>query len=96
MSGNNDYLCIRAWDRMMGSFTYFTTDQIQRARDQKQPQDVIYEKGGYDKEGKKIEGQWVRLPEVTSANTQWYFKQNHPDLVEKYAPEWLTKGKEEE
>jgi len=80
----------------MGSYGNYTTAQIERAREEKQPQDVIYEKGGYDREGKEIKGQWVRLREVTSASTQWYFQQNHMDLVEKYAPEWIkqqpTKG----
>lgn len=90
---NNDYPCIRAWDRMMGSYSNYTTRQIEDAREQKQPQDVIYEKGGYDRDGQPIKGQWVRLCEVTSPSTQWYFQQNHLDLVEKYAPEWIRKDK---
>lgn len=41
-----DYLYIRAWCRLMGSYAYYTEDEIARARADKAPQTAIYHKGG--------------------------------------------------
>jgi hypothetical protein len=77
----SDYACIRAWDRMMGSYGYYTERQIERAREDKAPADAIY-----FSEARK---EWSRLSNVTSPATQWYFQQHHRELVEKFAPAWL-------
>ena len=76
MATQHDYPCIKAWDRMMGSYDYHIGRNIEQARLDGAPQDAIYKDGN--------DGHWHRLCEVRSAHTQWYFIQNHPDLVERF------------
>lgn len=65
----------------MHSGAYWTEQQVERAKKDGAPMDAIYEKldpGGVHS------GNWARLKDVTSVETQWYFKNHHPDLVAKY------------
>lgn len=73
---NNDYPCIRAWDQMMGSYAYFTEQQIERARAENAPQDATF----YNDTKKR----WSTLKDIASAQTQWWFQQNYPHLVERF------------
>jgi len=69
----------------MGSNPSYTENRsVSEARETKAPEDAIYRKGGYDTNGNWVDGPWVRLGEVTSAETRWYFKQNHPNLVAQF------------
>jgi hypothetical protein len=81
------YECIAAWDRMMHSGVYYTEQKIEQAQKDAAPIDAIYEKLG---PGGVHSGDWARLKDVTSVETQWYFKNNHPDLVAKYT-DWEVK-----
>lgn len=57
-----DYPWIRAWDRMMGSFSYWTDMQLIRARADNAPQDAVY----YNQDV----GLWVTLEEIESEETR--------------------------
>lgn len=78
---DNDYPCIRAWDRMMGSYAYYTDNQIAQARADKAPQDATF----YNSEKKR----WSTLKEVQNVQTQWYFQQHHPNLVKRFT-DWKS------
>lgn len=55
-----DYLYIRAWGRMLGSYADYVNAQLDTARKDKAPQDAIY----------KSEHGWRRFTDVTSPFTQ--------------------------
>lgn len=50
-----DYIYIRAWHRMTGSFAYYIEDQVDKARADKAPQTAIY----YD----RYENRWHTIDE---------------------------------
>jgi hypothetical protein len=56
-----DYLYIRAWGKMLGSHEYYIKNQVEQAREDKAPQDVIYKR---DKD-------WVRFSEVRNVQTKY-------------------------
>jgi len=57
----SDYLYIRAWGSMLGSHEYYIKNQVEQAREDKAPQDVIYKR---DKD-------WVRFSEVKNVQTKY-------------------------
>ena len=42
-----DYIYLRAWDRMMGSSSYWCIENIARAKKDNAPQDAIYKNGDH-------------------------------------------------
>lgn len=55
-----DYVYIRAWGKMLGSHDYYIQNQVEQAREDKAPQDVIYKR---DKD-------WVRFKDVKNLQTK--------------------------
>ena len=47
-----DYVYLRAWDRMMGSFQYWTDANLKKARRENAPADAIYNTAGIVEGGK--------------------------------------------
>jgi hypothetical protein len=71
----NDYLCIRAWEKMMGSPD--CEHKVERAIATAAPHDAIYERW----EGGTPTGQWELLRAVTDPHTRAYFEDNYPELL---------------
>jgi predicted DNA-binding transcriptional regulator YafY len=63
-----DYLYIRAWCEMMGSYPYFVTDQIEKARATRAPETAIYEK--YADDGSGPTGEWETYENVSNPMTR--------------------------
>ena len=64
-----DYIYIRAWHRMTGSFAYYIEDQVDKAREDKAPQTAIY----FD----RYANRWVTLEECverTQERVKFYIK----------------------
>ena len=57
-----DYPYIRAWGRMLHSFEYYITQQVEEARRDRAPQDAIYR--NHDT------GSWVTFAAVTNEGTR--------------------------
>ena len=57
-----DYIYIRAWHRMTGSFDYYIEAQVDKARADKAPETAVY----YDRHDRK---RWVTIEEC-AAGTQ--------------------------
>ena len=54
-----DYIYIRAWGSFQGSRSFFVREQIERAREDKAPGNVIY---------KRSDGTWATIDEVPEPN----------------------------
>jgi hypothetical protein len=54
-----DYMYIRAWGRMMGSNQYYIDGEIEQARRDRAPQNVVYQ----------TDGVWRTFDRVTKPNT---------------------------
>lgn len=64
-----DYIYIRAWHRMTGSFNYYIEDQVDKARADKAPETAIY----FDRYGNR----WVTLEECverTQERVKFYIR----------------------
>jgi predicted DNA-binding transcriptional regulator YafY len=66
-----DYPYLRAWCEMMGSFRYYTEDQIADARKENAPQTAIY---------KAHEGHWRTFEDIENPGT----KERIAGLVKRY------------
>lgn len=60
-----DYIYIRAWHRMTGSFDYYIEDQVAKARADKAPETAVY----FDNHRYYGKNRWVTLEEC-AAGTQ--------------------------
>lgn len=56
MAGLNNYEYIRAWGRMMGSYSYYITEQVERAKNDNAPSNSVY--FGYS------ENRWITFDEI--------------------------------
>ena len=65
MSAVVDYPHLRAWCRFMGSFEYYTSEQLRLAREENAPADAIYRR---TENGRVV---WHRYADVTSPETRW-------------------------
>ena len=54
-----DYVYIRAWGRFQGSMPYFIREEIERAREDDAPHNVIY---------KREDGTWATIDQVSEPN----------------------------
>jgi hypothetical protein len=63
---DNDYLALRAWCNLMGSYQYYTDNQVRQARATKAPQDVIYRRT--DSLGKPLG--WARIKDIKDLDTR--------------------------
>lgn len=61
-----DYPLIRVWCHIMGSAPYYVEDELDRAREDKAPQNAIYQKTDMDT-GKRV---WTTADEVTSPSNK--------------------------
>ncbi|ASR77200.1 hypothetical protein KIV66_gp93 [Mycobacterium phage MyraDee] len=55
-----DYRWLRAWDRMMGSLSYWTEAQLANARTDEAPANAIY---------RKAPGVWATTDDIESVET---------------------------
>jgi len=58
-----DYKYIRAWGRMLGSYPEYIERQVERARDDKAPEDAIYEGSGVNR------GQWRCFSDIENEDS---------------------------
>ncbi len=56
-----DYKFIRAWCKMLGSFSYFVKNEVEQARRDNAPQNAVY---------RNADGRWVTYDEITSERTR--------------------------
>ena len=56
-----DYKFIRAWWKMLGSFSYFVKGEVEQARRDNAPQNAVY---------RNADGRWVTYDEITSERTR--------------------------
>ena len=56
-----DYKYVRAWNIMMGSFDYYINSEVEKAKQDKAPDDAIY-KNHLDK--------WVTVSEIKNEETK--------------------------
>ena len=56
-----DYKFIRAWCKMLGSFSYFVKNEAEQARHDNAPQNAVY---------RNADGRWVTYDEITSERTR--------------------------
>lgn len=61
-----DYKYLRAWCRMMGSYPYYVEAELEAARRDKAPNDVVYRSSGMD--GRP--GEWRRFTQITDRHTR--------------------------
>lgn len=64
---NKQYVFIRLWGALMGSYDYYVQDEIQRARETDAPEDAIYERSGI---GGVRTGEWARFSEIENESTK--------------------------
>lgn len=56
-----DYIYIRAWGQMMGSFPYYIENQVSLARHAGAPENAIYQ---------NMVGEWVTYDEITNEDAK--------------------------
>jgi hypothetical protein len=61
MSDVKDYIYLRAWNRMMGSASYYSQQKLEEARKDNAPAEAIY---------KNMDGTWETFDKITNVNTR--------------------------
>ncbi len=65
MANSKDYPYIRAWCERQGSYNYYITDEINRARQDNAPQDALYPI--MNRQGERT-GEWATFSKMRDEN----------------------------
>lgn len=83
MAKNTDYPFIRLWGQLMGSFSYYIQDQLERARQTNAPRTATFER---TLAGGAKSGEWATVEGIQDGNTIYALKQ----MAQRAGIKWPT------